>query len=921
MKITTKLELHGAAASSSPHSILYLPDKSIMYTSNCIINIAKPFFCNGSDEAELYNVDQTLRTSTTPHLDWSRSITSLALLKNDLSMRNNADRNMTIVACSFSDGTLSLWKQSGLTWNEYVINGIVNNVPIGQKDDNDCTSITNVEGVVLNKDLSDEGTDDIHVMLLTSSIDGVFCHPLILSSFESTCRRIVDPIMIGKHPTCTIKLTKFDNQILLAVGTALPRHNRIHFYTLPLHSNNFNDWKHQGAVFGHLDWISCLDWTTFRQKGCMLASGSQDARIRLWRFHSPSVYNDSMNTDVNTFNEDDSDQEDNEDLIEEGEARMFLKYQDDDGKIVQSAVTLEALLIGHEEQVTAVAWRPHSSKPCLISSSMDRSILIWMDETDQEATEAGEASQWAPITRVGTAGGILGGSIGSSLLGFVNALWSDNGKQIIGHGYGGAIHFWNKQNDSDSNKDEHHLIHSSSLERWRANAGITGHFRGCSDISWEITEGKYLLSAGLDQTCRLWSCLPMMDTRVWKELGRPQVHGYDLNTVACIGDGKTELLHRFVSGGDEKEARVFDAPKMTLSLLQKITGQMDPKEANTERIERAFIPSLGLSNRAEPSGAMEEGDGFTSVPELSVSKDEETENDNTKFDLRKISHMLPHERDLGVTSLWPEVRKLYGHQTEMICLATTAVRVHKGCDKILVASSCKARDTENAAIRLWDVEKNMCLDILKDGHKSTVVTMSFSNDGKYLISSGKDRRLCVWKKRVEDQVKFDLSAIVESAHKRIIWSCEFCPVDSSLIATGSRDGYVKLWRISEDESGVIVSEICRFEPASKGTKKVEPITALAFAPKIIHNVNNGEVIQHTILAIGMESGLIELWTIPLDGEEITPVLAHSIPVQDCHIDVVKKIAWRPMNNDGDFTFASCSSDNGVRIFKLDITES
>ena len=58
----------------------------------------------------------------------------------------------------------------------------------------------------------------------------------------------------------------------------------------------------------------------------------------------------------------------------------------------------------------------------------------------------------------------------------------------------------------------------------------------CSDISWEATD---LLSGGLDQTC---------------------FHGYGLNTAACIGTGKGELLHRFVSGADQKGARAFDAP-------------------------------------------------------------------------------------------------------------------------------------------------------------------------------------------------------------------------------------------------------------------------------------------------------------------------------------------------------------------------
>ena len=41
-KITTNLEFHGAAASSSPHSLLYVPSSNtVIYASNFIINLAR----------------------------------------------------------------------------------------------------------------------------------------------------------------------------------------------------------------------------------------------------------------------------------------------------------------------------------------------------------------------------------------------------------------------------------------------------------------------------------------------------------------------------------------------------------------------------------------------------------------------------------------------------------------------------------------------------------------------------------------------------------------------------------------------------------------------------------------------------------------------------------------------------------------
>lgn len=98
------------------------------------------------------------------------------------------------------------------------------------------------------------------------------------------------------------------------------------------------------------------------------------------------------------------------------------------------------------------------------------------------------------------------------------------------------------------------------------------------------------------------------------------MHGYDLNAVECIlGDGDCEMKHRFVGGADEKEARSFDAPVSTLKLLTFIHGSKIQDEK--ERVERAFIPSLGLSNRATADDAMEEDSYATSAAADRVTAD------------------------------------------------------------------------------------------------------------------------------------------------------------------------------------------------------------------------------------------------------------------------------------------------------------
>ena len=195
-----------------------------------------------------------------------------------------------------------------------------------------------------------------------------------------------------------------------------------------------------------------------------------------------------------------------------------------------------------------------------------------------------------------------------------------------------------------------------------------------------------------------------------------------MTSLVCVGGGRArggEVLHRFVSGADEKILRVFDAPGATIKLLSQLTSYQSVDEDDKERpAERAFLPSLGLSNKGGDGTGEEKGN-------------EEMDDGGTDGN----SFGLPSERDLGVETLWPEVRKLYGHDTEVIALASTAQSLRRDpMKKIVVASSCKSRDAKTAGIKLWTVEGNSCIKTLEDGHKSSVACLAFSSDGSILAS-------------------------------------------------------------------------------------------------------------------------------------------------------------------------------------------
>lgn len=573
----------------------------------------------------------------------------------------------------------------------------------------------------------------------------------------------------------------------LFAGSASPRHNKVWVYTIPYRAANppatdddlTSTWAtlplftigepiQHGFLLGHQDWITCFAWLPdFQNSGtdnenendgggvekAILASSGHDAKIRLWKFTSKmggtssdvegTAIDETLGPDNNVDDEDDgSDIEDNDedeanidDLEEEeGEARLTIRHAATSG-ISTTAISLEALLLGHEEAVTSLNWREKGmgnkkrDKPCLLSSSMDRTILIWMEEEtsveDDDGIGGGGGGVWVPISRVGSAGGILGGSIGSSLMGFVDARFSpDHADRIVGHGYGGSLHFWTQDGSS---REEDALVSA----RWVANPCVTGHFRSVEDLAWD-PEGEYLLTTSSDQTTRLWSEVPCVvngkNACRWMEVGRPQVHGYDMTAIACIGgtsshsqsDDPTvteqEPRHRFVSGADEKVLRVFDAPASTLRLLHTLKKLRDPATTASDsatpaewRVERAFLPSLGLSNKATVETDERESNKFAgpTSPDEDFGDAIDLPTEVSMEDLK-----LPMERDLGATMLWPETRKLFGHDSEVVCL--DSYLASSGSDASLVASSCKAKnDVASAAIRLWNVKLGKCVGILK----------------------------------------------------------------------------------------------------------------------------------------------------------------------------------------------------------------
>lgn len=205
----------------------------------------------------------------------------------------------------------------------------------------------------------------------------------------------------------------------------------------------------------------------------ILASGSQDNYIRLWRFSRLSSHIEASTPLVRSGLDalDDLERTLAEAGGEEGELRV--KAHDfkveNDGEFSCSA---EAVLLGHDAWCTGLHWSPPTPlQPLrLLSASADRSMILW---TPSSYDSSDASSIWTSSYRFGEFSS-------ATNLGFFGALWGKDSKVVLAHGWGGAWHVWREEEEGV----------------WEPIVSATGHFGGVNSLAWE-PKGEFLISAGL----------------------------------------------------------------------------------------------------------------------------------------------------------------------------------------------------------------------------------------------------------------------------------------------------------------------------------------------------------------------------------------------------------------------------------------
>lgn len=366
---------------------------------------------------------------------------------------------------------------------------------------------------------------------------------------------------------CTLPTT---DAIIMAVATD---DDRVHLYT----EDGEAGFVLKESLSGHEDWVRGLDFIANEDGDLLLASSAQDTFIRLWKIsarnaaHQPHkavadlLAGEAIKVEERIF----------ECVVAEKDRKRF-------------AISLESVLLGHDAWVYGVHWnRLADGRLQLLSSSIDKTMILW---------QLGDDGVWQDRVRVGDVGG--------NSLGFFGGKIRLDGQAIVGHGYHGSLHIW--QQDGPVS--------------WMPAVVAGGHFGEVRDFAWE-PNGQFMLSVSADQTTRCHVPWRRQNDALetWHELARPQVHGYDMQTVTMLD------RYRFASAAEEKIVRTFSAPANFVENFRRICGRQTENDAAGNEIlasksKGASVPSLGLSNKA-----VNDEDVMT-APEQKHIKDEYPEN-------------------------------------------------------------------------------------------------------------------------------------------------------------------------------------------------------------------------------------------------------------------------------------------------------
>ncbi len=525
------------------------------------------------------------------------------------------------------------------------------------------------------------------------------------------------------------------NGILLAAGTV---NAEIRLWRI-------TDGKQLLVCKGHSNWVMSI---AFSHDGFTLASGSLDNTIQLWDIntgrsiktlygHTNWIRSVAFSPDGNTFAGGSEDQTIRLWAVNTGECLQTLR--------------------GHTDFVHSITFSP--TQEILASAGRDRTVRLWNIRTGECINMLlGHTDRVRSVAFCSDGNTLASGSDDQTV-----RLWDINTGQCLkilkGHtNWIRSVAFSPNGCIVASSGDD------QIVRLWETNTGkCLMILRGHSNSVWSIAFSPVddiLASGSSDQTISLWSvtsgqCLKTLqgfNNSVWSVNCSP-----NCNIVA--------------SGSDDHKIRLWNIN--TSQCLQILRG-------HTNRVLSIDFNSDGniIASGSE--------DQTIRLWDVSSGKCLSTFQEDTSW-IRSVTfspdkQILASGSDDWTVRLW-DITTIGGQCLKILRGHTNRVWSVSFCDDNIVASG-----SSDKTVRLWEVSTGKCLKVLK-GHTDMIWSVASSGDGNIVASGSSDKTIRLWEVSTGKCLK------ILEGHTDVIWSVTFSKT-GNILASGSDDRCVKLWEIS-----------------------------------------------------------------------------------------------------------------------------
>jgi WD40 repeat protein len=432
---------------------------------------------------------------------------------------------------------------------------------------------------------------------------------------------------------------------------------------------------------------------------------------------------------------------------------------------------------GHRKEVTSVSFSPDGGK--VASGSYDRTVKVWDAATGELLANC--RGHKGTVTSVSFSPD--GRKVASGSWDHTVKLWDASSGQLLADCAGHEDRVYSVSFSPDGRK-----VTSGSDDKtvkvWDASTGelladCAGHTGEVTSVSFS-PDGRKVASGSYDRTVKVW------DASSGELLANCRGHEDSVVSVSFSPNGR-----KVASGSNDQMVKVWDASSGVL--LVDCAG-------HTKQVRPV---SFSPDGRMLASGSW---DHTVKVWDASSGK--------------LLADCAGHTTDVTSVSFSPDGRMVASgsYDSTVKVWDASSGRLLADCDTNPAESVCFSPEGHKVAsascddrtVKVWDASSGELLASCR-GHKRTVTSVSFSLNGRKVVSGSKDQTVKVW-----DASSGELLADC-AGHEDDVTSVSFSP-DGRKVASGSEDHTVKVWDAS---SGELLADCA-------GHK--EQVTSVSFSP-------------------------------------------------------------------------------------------